>query len=688
MNVSRIAFPSPASLSTGFVLLLSVIAASAQTNYRVVTEQATHPAGPWLPIVPTESAKDSQGYPLITEVTSGEQYFRSRLVPTMETDANDAARVVIEEAIKAHPPGEESIDYAFEFFSLMQANDAANGSLNGQWAGAKIAPSGHYVYDPLIGDGQSPAYFELKIIPADIARNLSGDDGWAKIAPPADERAADDLGYILVSLTLATEPIVEYSPVGVAPVDELAAKISEAQFRPMRFGAGFLAAEALNGALLGSIGVAPRMQEGAEAETRSTPSSRSSEVSFNPQPEPPGQPRTFFNYADFRSEWKQSPPVSDARARQSASAGLSWDAIGAKISPDTLLKVALQPGQFQDIFVGQDVELHSLLQPTRGGAPPIDVTALRGGGLRIAAAEGVNHAALTAQIKLPGGRGTDYGQVKITIGNPDDEVVDLFPDLEVLGCGEVPVTVQGTGPIAVPSVVSAEICFFEHGQCVTVQGKTTCEFEVKGSHFPVYAPAIPTQLLCANYGRGVTAWSSLLAWWDCNGLATNAFGHNDLVDAPVWGNNDAVDALQATLFEVTGSNCPAISKDGLVTFGAGATRTTSMHRALDLFPPRLQTTQVGYTYDDLTSTTPGEAAQLAIAALRDGRPAIIAQDDSRYWIASQYISHGDANGPIPTQTHFRASMATVGANGNHIVYTKYISAAEIIFACDATFWNR
>ena len=639
---------------------------SQESYYRLVTEEAHSLSGPWKPIPPGELPKDQLGYPVWKVEQGQEHYFRTQLVETSEPDSTEDMRVLLAEARKE---SQEPLQYAENFFNALKIADRANGLLGGQWADAKIAPFGHYVYDPAINEGKSPAYFELKIIPGDgNSSSLSTrEEGWAKILPVESSRSTG-CGYIMISLGNHREPVVEYSPCGKTPVEELAAKISEAKFMPMRFGAGFLAAESYSGKLLGGLGVPPRLKMGAAPQTETARRSRTSSEDGKVVTDPAGNPIGHDSYESMKSEWLATEYLGDMRMRQSAEAKIAWDAVGAKLN--TALKIL--PGQSADVMVGQDVELLSLGGREYGAK--ILVSKLRNGGLKIKVESDAEPGTAVARLKVKLARGYQYVNLPLAIGQAKLH-------FEPTSC------VNGTffGE-------EVEICENESGLCITQLGEgknlVLCEFSAAGDHFPVYAPATPSRLACVHLGRGVAAWSSLLAWWDRNQFATNAFGYNDLADAPHWGNDERVDELQLKIFELTGSECPNASNGNQLSLGSGVTLTTSMHRALDLFPTRLQTTRVGFEYSDVTSTSPGEAAELAEQALRDGRPAIVAEDDSRYWLVSRVLSVHDKRLLFGKQAHFWASMGTTSANGSHVVYSKFLSASELIFACDAKFWNR
>ena len=330
------------------ITFLSIFTAAAFTpclvrgqQARVSIETAPSPNGPWSLLHPSAVKHDGDGNPLVP-MDAPHAFSRTRIdTAPSPGDPVELAAAPAEALAQARSWLEASKN------SIPDARGA--GGETDQWPrDAEIAPCVRPVFDLVVNEGKTPAYYEFKVIRPMVPPRT----GLFRNDP--SEAVDYDNGYILVSLHTGESPVPAAAIRGKTPAEELERLAGTGRFKAFRWGSTFMTAEDDSGRQLASFGEKPFIHDIAELEMLQRDLVWSGDDATGASVAPPAlatlRPALPVSYAAFRTDYVTNPVLQASRARRQRNVAGEWDVqrlgSGAAVVTPMVLRqtLNLQPG--------------------------------------------------------------------------------------------------------------------------------------------------------------------------------------------------------------------------------------------------------------------------------------------------------------------------------------------------------
>jgi hypothetical protein len=279
-----------------------------------------------------------------------------------------------------------AVDIAQQFLrdTLLEDRESQGGNPEGNWQDAILGPVCYPVYDLAVGKGKSPAYIEFKVIRRPIPLPDPAPDEPFPIRPPLAFNSEGDFGRILIALTPADFPVVEFAQSGPTHVETLLrASRANGPIKPVRFDDGFLVAEDSAGAMVGSLGNEPFQMDPAILQIAGREFDGMADDSGQRQGESPQFPASpYKSYRDLRADFLENPLFAELRRLRAEMAKPEWDLIEGK--EPASIQVSLDKAQ--QILPNQPIQSASVQDPSvaelgfKPGTPGLWITGTQVGG--------------------------------------------------------------------------------------------------------------------------------------------------------------------------------------------------------------------------------------------------------------------------------------------------------------------
>jgi hypothetical protein len=297
-------------------MLVAVCELQSADTLVIRTEKGASPLGPWTAVQPAQASRDTNGNPI---VPAGQQqeYFRLQLERIAGNPAFDA--------VPLSALSKEIVQIAEDRIAQFTSPTGTNGlpTDSEMWFGAKLASSARPIYESTILEGNSPAYWEFKVI-ASQAVSARSKGGFINTRPLI---TSTDRGYIIVSTTQDDFPVVEFATEGRSPLDWLTERAGTAAFKAFRFGGAFYTAENADGSVLAQYGTEPFQPVGVAI------TDLTKVIDFTGDDELGEQTRMAFpkmvavnfdNYSQFKLNYRQNPVFQHLLSRRVNRARAHW----------------------------------------------------------------------------------------------------------------------------------------------------------------------------------------------------------------------------------------------------------------------------------------------------------------------------------------------------------------------------
>lgn len=409
------------------------------------------------------------------------------------------------------------------------------------WANVEIAPTVTWIHDPTSTDPEQPAYAELRVVAAGQPNGPSK-------------------GYLLVSLTAADKPIVEFATSGAPKTERLLRQASSGTpDKIMRFSSVYWTVENAAGQRLGEWGTPPALPDGSTAGLRTA--GRMALNSANGLRElstvinPPTLPA--YDYRALKTAFRSSPMIANFRQSRQQLAATTWNRLRGVRLPR--LTVAVH--QTASLLAGTSL-LRAQLDTDADQAPIATIRlAPEGNGI---IATGL--AAGSAPLRVIAADGRPLTYILVVTAATGGGVAGGEPQFAPAG-----------------GCLSAKLEIWWAGSSVWGEGGDQ----------RYYNQLKDDERWCPAVGCGPTALAMLFGWWDAHGVPSAFYildsgrGNKDHFrlnessvkrkDAPQWSGNDEarMRAIYQDLHELCNTFC---------SLGKGAT-----------FPDQLASAFLEYT---------------------------------------------------------------------------------------------
>ncbi len=356
-------------------LLIPGVLTSHAGQHRLRYEWSDSPGGPFA-VIPRENMRVHADGTATIDSGEARKFFQVQF----EDDVTGSGASVPVQPVTTLPRA------TVEMVQQLMAAVAGDGTAEGAaWAGARIAP----FYTPVTSvwnENGEPDLAELKIegtcdaAPDGIFPNAEG------------ARHSSDRGFILVSLSRKSPPVIGYATTGRTPCESLLANCQEKRVhRIRRFGPMFMAAEDEAGELLGNEGLLPVLypDQAYEQALRPVNYSWDSEERKNPPlPEPPPrtEPLEFNSYRELLAARSIIPCIRIRQEQRAELIEFEWQAMEGT-APSLNVGVGehkpfLEGEQF-DAAVIDDEEGRGALATVERAVPGVTITGIEPGAHRL-----------------------------------------------------------------------------------------------------------------------------------------------------------------------------------------------------------------------------------------------------------------------------------------------------------------
>lgn len=460
-----------ASLSAVISLLIftSILHADA---VRIWTEASSHPNGPWTIIDPSSLPLDANGATVLP-TDGGSLFFRTQIAPAGELLRLEVPLTELPAEIVTHAQ------------DVLRTNKARVGDPEAWPEDAVLHPIVVPVFDGAQEDRSTAGFVEFKVVrSAAVTTTTAPLLKFAEDAP-----LPEPLGFILVSLTETEVPVPQFATRGETISEQLAKLARTPNFRLVRFGGDFWAAEDALGNLLANHGSHPWKPDPAMVTqlTQDLVWEGNDDTRTETEPVVPNfQVQFYDSYAAFKTDFRVNPVYVALRQQRASRAHAEWQ-LARGVFPQV---IQLTPGQSVQLLPGVVVAKHYL--DTEDEARVADAT--------------------------PGGEG---GGIVITGITPGDGL------LEVLAGGSIHrFSIKVAAAVGGMSGAKVTASTFAPGW-QRVYEKFVGDYSTQ----PRYAQMKDYEWQ-GYIGCGPNAWATLLAWWERERGNYLAFGFNFYQDAP------------------------------------------------------------------------------------------------------------------------------------------------------------
>jgi len=300
-----------AILTAAIAGYVSVSAQPDPTALHLHIEKASTLAGPWETVSPQDMPDTGDGG--MVDLMDGSTVFYR-----MQIEQADQAGGPLGVPLALVPADVRAI--AKEYLESLSEEEP-------DWHKARLGGVVVPVYNPAVGGGQNPAWYEFRVVAADDGEEEPLPMGFEQGSPPLEPFA--DLGYILVTVGRHDVPVPQYATRGMPPSERLRRLSKDGTVRIVRYMDCFWVAEDGNGNQLGSLGSTPYKMPAAILDYAGM--SMGTEVVDNEliwnDPKPDITPEPYQDYADFKNDYLTSPVYAFLRQAGAAQAAMSWAAI-------------------------------------------------------------------------------------------------------------------------------------------------------------------------------------------------------------------------------------------------------------------------------------------------------------------------------------------------------------------------
>lgn len=438
---------------------------------RVWTEYAPDLNGPWTVLDPTTQSVDANGH-LVLPTDGGNLFFRTRIAGAGNLLRQEVPVSVLPAEILEHAD------------NVLRAGRSRPGDPEAWPEDAVLHPIAIPVFDGAQEQRDTASFIEFKVV-----RSSTAPPSTAPLLKFAEDvPQPTPLGFILVSLTETEVPVPQYATRGETISEQLARLARTPNFRLVRFGGDFWAAEDAAGNLLANQGAHPWKPDPAMVTqlTQDLVWEGDDDTRTEIEPTLPAfQVQFYDSYAAFKTDFRVNPVYVALRQQRAVRASAEWD-LARGVLPGV---VQLSPGQSLLLLPGVSVTRHYL--DTEDEARVADATpAPEGGGLTVTAiAPGEGMLEVLA--------GTSIHRFAIQVVNPSP-----------------PPAAPPPGDAFVPGWYRVYEKFVGD---YTTQARYA---QMKDSEWQGYI------------GCGPNGWAALLAWWERERGVYLAFGSNFYNDAP------------------------------------------------------------------------------------------------------------------------------------------------------------
>jgi hypothetical protein len=188
------------------------------------------------------------------------------------------------------------------------------------WEDAILGPIAFPIYGGDPGDG--PAFIEFKVFtqPLDYPAPLQDQ------LPPPVALCNQDRGFILVSLTENSSPLVDFGTEGLTRTECLRKQANASAVKIVRFDDSFMVAENEKGELLARTGPMPVHYPDAALEYCDKGFEGFADATGEQVPDPPDfEPKQYESYEAFKKDYLESRFFQEARRREAEEAKLDWE---------------------------------------------------------------------------------------------------------------------------------------------------------------------------------------------------------------------------------------------------------------------------------------------------------------------------------------------------------------------------
>lgn len=441
---------------------------------RVWTEYSNTLNGPWTPVDPSTLPVDANGH-MVLPTEGGSLFFRTRIAA-----AGDMLRQEV--PVSALPP-----EITAHADNVLRTSRARSGDPEAWPEDAVLHPVAIPVFDGAQEQRDTAAFIEFKVVRG--APTAPSTAPLLKFAEDAPQPAT--LGFILVSLAETEVPVPQFATRGESISEQLARLARTPNFRLVRFGGDFWAAEDAQGHLLANLGAHPWKPDPAMLTqlTQDLVWEGDDDTRTNSEPTVPSfQVQFYESYAAFKTDFRVNPVYVALRQQRAARAQAEWQ-IARGVLPQV---VQLTPGQSLLLLPGVTITRHYL--DTEDEVRVADATpATEGGGITvtgIAPGDGL--------LEVQAGSSIHRFSIRVTSATPAP---------------------------ASPPPPPPPSDFVPGWQ--RVYEKFVGSYETQ----PKYAQMKHSEWQ-GYIGCGPNAWATLLAWWERERGNYLAFGYNFYTDAP------------------------------------------------------------------------------------------------------------------------------------------------------------
>ena len=369
-----------------FAFVGMIVFASIQAQAAVLKVDSSADMDQWQEI-PAGLMTAGSGGIEVADDGGPREFFRLRLesaaggsvVPVAEVDT---VRVgVAQEFLGSFASDTNSID----------PEEGGNGApAEAAWIGANDLEIDDYarpIYDPAVDAGQTPAYYEFKVVRRLSTVAEGGRKSGKRWVPNDPSSGTTDAGYLLVSATPSDFPVVSFAMEGPTLVERLQNLVGSAAFRAVRYGPSFLAAEDVSGNLIGNLGSVPHIVDPAVSNIGSQVFYGEDDGTAGVSNYPAYDAQPAGSYAEFKSAYLNNGFFIQVRSNRAAAAGSAWDAQGSLEASAIEIVTNSDSVFFDDMqFTAAEVDDNNLILdvailPTGGvqlwGGPDTGKTALR-----------------------------------------------------------------------------------------------------------------------------------------------------------------------------------------------------------------------------------------------------------------------------------------------------------------------
>ena len=328
-----------ASLSVGISLILSTSAAHADA-VRIWTEASPNPNGPWTTIDPSSLPLDATGAAVLP-TDGGNLFFRTQIAPAGEL-------LRLEVPITELPA--EIFTHAQE---VLRINKARVGDPEAWPEDAVLHPIVVPVFDGAQESRSTAGFVEFKVV-----RSAPVTSSTAPLLRYAEDTPLPEpLGFILVSLTESEVPVPQFATRGETISEQLGKLARTPNFRLVRFGGDFWAAEDALGNLLANHGAHPWKPDPAMVTqlTQDLVWEGDDDTRTETEPTVPTfQVQFYDSYAAFKTDFRVNPVYVALRQQRASRAHAEWQ-LTRDVFPQV---VQLMPGQSTHLLPGVAVARH------------------------------------------------------------------------------------------------------------------------------------------------------------------------------------------------------------------------------------------------------------------------------------------------------------------------------------------